>query len=292
MSGCRPRRPSGKDNKSKPKEERTVEEETEDVLLRKHKNGKLVSWRPRRPISDSIKSVPFGRIARVVHLDEAFIIDRCGRMEPRPITDFSAFHPNGLPDDHPCKKLRVLWFCPQEHPDANSKYGNVEFSLDIHWVLDRWKKVYHIENISYPTVTLCRVLLTNTDYGKLFSKYAPTATVEGPRLFPLSNDHPCNPWASNKGRFHTVREDCPRYKGEGFNKHGLILEFLIEATDEDTREIVRRSRRRSRNHFPSGIDGDDLWCHKYARRHQECTWQCDRFEVDWLVQQFDMNFFI
>ncbi|XP_076053574.1 uncharacterized protein LOC143032592 [Oratosquilla oratoria] len=275
MSGCRPRRPSGKDNKSKSKErkagpsdrdnkskskERKVEEEVEDVLLKNHENGNLISWGPRRPIPDSIKSVPFDRIARVVHLDEAFIIDRCGRMEPRPITDFSAFHPNGLPDDHPCKKLRVLWFSPQEHPDANSKYGNIEFSLDIHWVLDRWKRVYHIENISYPTVTLCRVLLTNTDYGELFRKYAPTATIEEPCLLPLSNDHLCNPWASNKGLLHIVRKNYPRYKGEGFNKHGLILEFLIETTDEDTREIVRRSEKRLRDHLPSGDEEDDLWC--------------------------------
>ncbi|XP_076053511.1 uncharacterized protein LOC143032529 [Oratosquilla oratoria] len=212
-------------------------------------------------------------------------------MEPNSITHFSAFHPDGLPEDHPCKNLQVLWFSPQEDLDANSRYGNIEFSLDIHWVLNRWKRVYYIENVSYPTVTHCRVLLTNTDYGELFREYAPTATIEGPRLLPLSNNHPCNPWTSNKGRPHTVCEDCPRYMEEGFNRHGLILEFLIEATDRDAKEIVRRSWRRPRDHLPSDDEGDDLWCHTYERRNQECEFKMNRHEAKRQMKRENRNFF-
>ncbi|XP_076053868.1 uncharacterized protein LOC143032763 [Oratosquilla oratoria] len=288
MSVSRSRHSSGKDNKSKSRE-REVREEEDDVLLMEHETVNLISWRPRRPIPDWIEVVPFYRIARVVHLDKVEDIYRSGRMEPRPITHFSAFHPKGLPEDHPCKNLRVLWFSPQEEdPNANSKYGNFEFSLDIHWVLNRWKRVYYIENVSYPTVTLYRVLLTNTDYGELFDNYALTATIEGPRLLPLSNDHPCNPWAK-KGRPHTVRKNCPRYMGESFNKNGLILEFLIEATDEDAREIVRCSWRKPRDHLPSGDEGDGWWCHTYERRNQECEFKMGHHEVERQIEKMEQT---
>ena len=99
----RRRHNSGKQPKSKQEEE-----EEEDILLKQLGNGKLVSWRPRRPIPASTEVVPFHRIARVVHLDEALDIQEEGRMMPRPITDFSAFHPNGLAEDHPCRNLQVL----------------------------------------------------------------------------------------------------------------------------------------------------------------------------------------
>ncbi|XP_076053866.1 uncharacterized protein LOC143032761 [Oratosquilla oratoria] len=242
-----------------------------------HKNNDLTSWQPRQPLivqQWDYKEIYY--ISRVVHMDDAVKVMREKKMSPRPITHFSAYHRNNLPSEHPCKDLKILWFAPTLEFGAPSYYGNVEFILDLSWALQKWRKSYLMEMVTGKTYTLYRILLTNTNYDELFQG---SSNSNGPILRPANvTGH----WQRQDTGYGYTRNyvltNCPRFNNQGYNMQGLTVEFLIEATEDDAKEVFNKSFLTFRDHRPALCEGPTA-CHRFVRRKKNCPYPYSPFDA-------------
>ncbi|KAK8739621.1 hypothetical protein OTU49_003431 [Cherax quadricarinatus] len=239
----------------------TVESKVMDQLLYTTKGPKpTMFWLPGngRNIAPGPSSYrPFDQIVRTVHLYEALDICVDQQMIPKPITSRSIINMNHLHPNHPCKNLQVLWFGTQRSEDEEEHdwYGNVSFSLPVDLLLKHWKHCFLVELMSAPTHTATRLLLTNTDYSSVLTKYDPN-TKEGPWL---------------KASFgHLELTDCLRYNNIGYNKHGHTLEFMIEVTPFGQRKILEMCEISFRNHSEATNKTLPHVCHRFQNMANPC----------------------
>ncbi|XP_045603186.1 uncharacterized protein [Procambarus clarkii] len=200
---------------------------------------------------------PFDRIVRTVHIPEALDICAHHQMIPKPIVSHSVLNRNHLRADHPCANLCVLWFGIKnlEDEEKHDWYGNVEFALPADYLLQVWKYCFLVEIMSTPTHTATRLLITNTDYSAVLSKYDP-CTAGGP-------------WVKTSGG-NMGLTDCFRYNNIGYNKHGHSLEFMIEVRPFGQRAILENCEISFRNHLEANDYSNPHVCQRFQKTATPC----------------------
>ncbi|XP_068200909.1 uncharacterized protein [Palaemon carinicauda] len=235
----------------------------DDLLFEKKGNNPKVFWRPKhgRPIANGCSSYrPFQQIVRTVHVKEALQVCLDQRLQPKPIASKSILNSLHLRNSrHPCKNIKVLWFGTQPPILQNKKmvhdwYGNVQFAIPVD-ILNRWKYFYLVEMESTPKHTVSRLLISNNDYSSVLPFYDPWQ--EG------------GPWVVNSSG-HFVPTDCSRYNGEGRNKNGHILEFMIEAEISDQTAILNACSISFQNHSKVESTGGLPMCHRSRFTNTKC----------------------
>ncbi|KAK3892127.1 hypothetical protein Pcinc_004094 [Petrolisthes cinctipes] len=227
-----------------------------DELLKKcpGKGGTKISWRPGsgRHVSEGPDSYRlFSRISRTLHMEDAVDVCLKWRMEPKNIISFSCIDSRDLPPIHPCHDLKVLWFgahfhCNQDE-DEPDWYGNVQFSVDSAILLDNWKFFFLVEMMTTPTHTCSRILVTNTDYSDV--------------LPPYDYRRSGGPWqVTSQG--HQALVNCSRFRFKGTNSHQHILEFMIDVSQEDEKDL--------RNHEDAQNMKVRHVCNRYQRAGTPC----------------------
>ncbi|KAG0714948.1 hypothetical protein GWK47_013067 [Chionoecetes opilio] len=216
--------------------------------------GHTVLWRPQKDSGVALKPSdyrPFSHVVRTVHLQDSLDICVTGCITPKPITSLSSLKRSVLRQNHPCKRLHVLWFgvkYDDVDEDAHDWYGNVEFAIPIDSLMQRWTKYYLVEVMTAPTHSTTRILVTNSDYSSILPVYDPHTRGGGWHITP-------------DGR-HMQLGDCRRYNGDGYNKHGHIIEFMIEVTPFGMRKIVEETVMSFKNHEEAVTDTPHV-CHRF-----------------------------
>lgn len=233
-----------------------------DKVLRSKDGGRgpTILWIPTDKQSLALNEesgVQFSNIIRTVHLYDAFEICYTNRMAPKQLVNYSSLSSNYLKEDHPCSKLRVLWFgadiCDAKS-NAHNWYGNVQFSLPTS-ILAHWKHCFLVEMVTTPTHTATRLLMTNTDYSDVLPAY--------------DQFNHGSPWYVKEGVHYTLG-DCLRFGGKGVNRHGHILEFLVEASVEDEMMILEESELSFVNHRLARNMKVAHVCHRHQRSFGVC----------------------
>ncbi|XP_068200906.1 uncharacterized protein [Palaemon carinicauda] len=234
-----------------------------DELLFKSKGPKSkFFWRPRNGRSVVLPNkpyAPFNRIVRTVHVDEALQMCQEQKMEPKPVSTNSCLSMYALKNtNHPCKRLKVLWFGTEPGGDGleHDWYGNIQFSASANILLNKWKFCFLVELMTAMTHTTTRVLITNTDYSSVLPVYDPYQ--QG------------GPWYIDSQGQHYVLSDCCRYNSEGFNKNGHNLEFMIEVTPSGGKGILKECVISFREHLRALDTRLPLRCHRTQFRNEEC----------------------
>ncbi|KAK7084356.1 hypothetical protein SK128_012385, partial [Halocaridina rubra] len=230
----------------------------DELLFQTHKD---IYWRPGygRSIATARPTYRnFQSVVRTVHVSDALNICKQKRMQPRPIQANSILKQKFLNEIHPCKNMKVLWF-GTERPfgmeEDHNWYGNIQFTMPVDVILQRWKYCYLVEILTAKTHTATRLLITNTDYS---------------RMLPLYNPHSSGgPWSVNSNG-HFVLDDCERYNNIGWNRHGHTLEFMIEVTLEGQKNILQMCEISFMNHQEARNENLPLRCHRYQYFSKEC----------------------
>ncbi|XP_050715024.1 uncharacterized protein LOC126997855 isoform X2 [Eriocheir sinensis] len=217
-----------------------------------------VLWRPREGSSVVLKESdyqPFSQVVRTLHIRDALDICAENMIAPKPIHSVSTLKATVLhwQRSHPCRKLHVLWFSAKldgEDEDAHEWYGNVEFAIPVSIMLQRWRNLYFVEMVQAPTQTITRILVTNADYSSVLPSYDPRT--------------PGGPWRLTPDGRHERLVDCRRYNSKGYNRHGHVLEFMIEVTHFGMRKILDEVTISFRNHHLA-LSGDPHVCHRFGK---------------------------
>lgn len=179
------------------------------------------------------------------------------RIRPKNVVTFSSLDSRELPPDHPCAKMKVLWFGAknQEEEEPSNWYGNVEFAVDAQILLTQWKYCFLVEMMTAPTHTASRLLLTNNDYSSVLPRYY--------------NSQSGGPWqVTPKG--HRALIQCSRYLFKGTNVHDHALEFMIEATPKDERAILAACQISFKDHQRAKNMDIPHVCNRYQRLGKQC----------------------
>ncbi|XP_066945831.1 uncharacterized protein [Macrobrachium rosenbergii] len=235
-----------------------------DLLLRKHVHNdvpKKIAWLPGRGrhIDEGEDAYePFTHVVRTLHLDDAVQVLARNRMEPKGLVTFSSLQSGKLPDDHPCKNLRVLWFSARlksvRGEDPNW-YGNVEFGLPCRLLPEMFRYSFLVEMMTAPTHTDSRILLTNRDYSSVLPHYNRGQIGGG--------------WLENEDGHFALRK-CSRYRNQGTNKFDHVLEFMLEVTPKDESQILSRCKIDFKNHEDAEDTSQPHVCNRYQRKGESC----------------------
>ncbi|KAK8739622.1 hypothetical protein OTU49_003432 [Cherax quadricarinatus] len=233
-----------------------------DQLLYTTKGPKpTVLWLPgngRSIVPDLSSYRPFDRIVRTVHLHEALDICVYHRMIPKHIISLCTLNRKHLKNNHPCKKLRVLWFgaqYPEDDEEEHDWYGNVSFTMPVDLLMEHWRYCFFVEIMTAPTHTTTRLLVTNTDYSSMLIKYDP-CTVGGPW------------YKTSSGHLGLI--DCRRYNNIGSNRHGNTLEFMIEVTRYGETKILEKCEISFKNHSKARDKSLSHVCHRFQKPELCC----------------------
>ncbi|XP_064116844.1 uncharacterized protein LOC135222643 isoform X1 [Macrobrachium nipponense] len=240
-----------------------------DELLFKTKGPKSkFFWRPKNGRSIVLPNhiyQPFDNIVRTVHVDEALQICQERGMEPKPIDTHSCLNKRTIGNtDHPCRRLKVLWFGtqPTSESDTHDWYGNIQFAAPVDILLSKWKFCFLVELMTAKTHTTTRVLVTNTDYSAVLPIYNPR--------------HEGGPWYVNSQGHHHFLTDCSRYNNEGFNRNGHNVEFMIEVTPRGKLGILNECSISFREHSQAFDTRLPLRCHRTQFKKMECPFPVTR----------------
>ncbi|XP_064097860.1 uncharacterized protein LOC135209138 isoform X2 [Macrobrachium nipponense] len=235
-----------------------------DKLLRKVvQNGqwKKAAWLPGsgRHINEGRDAYePFTHVVRTIHLEDAVQVLATGRMEPKGLLVFSSLQSGALPDDHPCKNLKVLWFSARfksvRGEDPNW-YGNVEFVLPCRLLQEMFQYCFLVEIVTKPTHTDSRILLTNTDYSSVLPHY--------------NIKQPGGGWMVNQDG-HLALRKCSRYRFRGTNMFDHVLEFMLEVKEEDEKKILSSCKIDFKNHEDARDTTKVHVCNRYQRLKKSC----------------------
>lgn len=187
-------------------------------------------------------------------------IDVCvkWRMEPKNITSFSCIDSRDLHPSHPCFGLKVLWFgahFPNQDKDEPDWYGNVQFSVDSRILLNYWNFFFLVEMMTTPTHTCSRILVTNTDYSDVLPSYD-YHRAGGPWQVTYEGDQ--------------ALINCSRFRFRGTNSHHHILEFMIDVSQNDERNILQNCEVSFRNHEEAQNMKIRHVCNRYQRAGTPC----------------------
>ncbi|XP_064097858.1 uncharacterized protein LOC135209136 [Macrobrachium nipponense] len=236
----------------------------DDKLLRKLvQNGKWkkTAWLPGsgRHINEGRDAYePFTHIVRTLHLEDAVQVLATNRMKPKSLITFSSLQNGTLPNDHPCKELKVLWFSARfksENEEDPNWYGNVEFAVPCHLLLEMFQHCFLVEILTTPTHTVSRVLLTNTDYSSVLPHY--------------NSKQPGGGWMVNQDGHFALRK-CSRYRFRGTNMFDHVLEFMLEVTAKDEKKILSSCKLDFKNHEDARDTRQVHVCNRYQRLKQSC----------------------
>ncbi|XP_066945829.1 uncharacterized protein [Macrobrachium rosenbergii] len=235
-----------------------------DILLQKLDiNGvwKQIAWLPGsgRHINEGRKAYePFTHLVRTIHLEDAVQVLDTNRMKPKGVVTFSSLHSQTLPTNHPCKNLQVLWFSArlesEEEEDPNW-YGNVEFAIPCDLLLEMFQYCFLVEMVTRRTHTDSRILLTNKDYSSVLPYY--------------KRKQPGGGWLEN-GDGHFALRKCSRYRNQGTNQFDHNLEFMVEVTEKEEREILSKCKIDFRNHEDAEDTSQAQVCNRYQRIGEPC----------------------
>lgn len=217
-----------------------------------------VLWRPQAGSSVVLKEGdyrPFSQVVRTLHIPEALAICAENGIAPKRIESLSTLNAKVLywQRHHPCRNLRIIWFgarLDEEEEDAHEWYGNVEFAISIHTMMQRWKNLYFVEMMTTKTQTITRILVTNSDYSSVLPQYDPR--ISG------------GPWRLTPDGQHQRLVDCRRYNSKGYNRNGHILEFMIEVTPFGMKKILDEVTISFRNHHLA-LCGGPHDCHRFGK---------------------------
>ncbi|KAK4308705.1 hypothetical protein Pmani_019619 [Petrolisthes manimaculis] len=225
--------------------------------------SRKVLWRP----GEGTSVVPgpnmyrnFTHISRTVHLFEALDVCVRGRMVSNPVNALCSIKKSVLhrQNGHPCRNIQVLWFgakIDDDDVDTHDWYGNVEFSIPVSTLLERWKNYYLVEMLTAPTHSATRILVTNTCYDGVLPRYDPWKRGGS--------------WQVIRRGTSRVLTDCRRYNSQGNNRHGHTLEFMIEATQVGLGKILDASTLSFRNHEDAVDTNRPHVCHRFMQSRGE-----------------------
>lgn len=236
----------------------------DDKLLRKLvQNGrcKKTAWLPGsgRHINEGRDAYePFTHVVRTLHLEDAVQVLSTNRMKPKSLVTFSSLQHGTLPDDHPCKELKVLWFSARfksEKEEDPNWYGNVEFAAPCHLLLEMFQFSFLVEILTTPTHSVSRVLLTNKDYSSVLPHY--------------NRKQPGGGWMVSQDGHFALRK-CSRYRFRGTNIFDHVLEFMLEVSAKDEKKILSSCKIDFKNHEDARDTRQAHVCNRYQRLKQPC----------------------
>lgn len=229
-----------------------------------------VLWRPGngRSIAKGRNPYqPFTHIVRTVHLYEALDVCVREKMYSKPILSLCGLNRKTLNQNHPCRKLLVLWFGTKYCPDdvkyrsndndevVHDWYGNVQLAIPVQLLLERWRHYYLVEMMTAPTHSTTRILITNKDFSKVLPVYDPYC--DG------------GPWKVNKNG-HSEITDCHRYNNKGYNRHGHTLEFMLDVTAYGQKKLLEECEISFRNHSEAWDRTRRHVCHRFQKSSDQC----------------------
>lgn len=234
----------------------------DDLLDQTTGPKKKVFWKPgngRAIAPQHPQYRPFSQAVRTVHIDEALEYCMQYRMQPKHIFNNSILNRRSLKNtNHPCKNIQVLWFgaeSPPEKDEEHDWYGNIQFAIPVDLLLRRWEHRYLVEMMTAKTHTATHILITNTDYSGVLPRYDPHQ--QG------------GPWYVDNNR-HSVLVDCARFNDKGYNRNGHNLEFMIEATPADQRQLLNICELSFKNHSEARNKQRPLRCLRTQFINKSC----------------------
>ncbi|XP_076040039.1 uncharacterized protein LOC143024773 isoform X2 [Oratosquilla oratoria] len=240
-----------------------------DVFLKKEDN--MILWKPdqKDPRVDKGLSayLSFSHVSRTVHLEDGAKVFRDEGFTPLPVNYFSTLNPSKLPPGDPLTPLRVIWFSPKSaSADEHDFYGNVRFELDMNSVIQMFPYFYLVEMKTAPTYTATRILLTKKKYNhNRLTPYDPFTWGGSWRMSSVGDKLE-----------HWYLFDCQRFKDDACNIHGHKMEFMVEANEEEGRDMFQRCSYDFTNHTEARKG--NFGCHKFTRRSMVCPYPYSKQE--------------